>query len=61
LVGYCNTDLARDLDTCRSTSNIFFFLNGNPISRQATKQKVVALSSCKAEYIVVVVAACQGI
>jgi hypothetical protein len=38
------------IDTQRSTNEIIFFLGGNPISWQSSKQKVVALSSCEAEY-----------
>jgi hypothetical protein len=58
LVGYSDADLVGDIDTCRSTSGIVFFLGGNPISWQSTKQKAVALSSCRAEYMV---SACQWI
>jgi len=36
-----------------------FFLGGGPIAWQSAKQKVVALSSCEAEYIVAAGAACE--
>jgi hypothetical protein len=50
-----------DVDTHRSTSGVVFFLGGNPISRQSSKQKVVTLSSCEAEYMVDAIVACLGI
>ncbi|WVZ78237.1 hypothetical protein U9M48_025983 [Paspalum notatum var. saurae] len=45
----------------RSTTGIAFFLGGNVITWQSSKQKVVALSSCEAEYIAMATAACQAI
>jgi hypothetical protein len=61
LVGYSDSDLSGDVDTSKSTSGIIFFLGYSPVSWQSQKQKVVALSSCEAEYIAVATAACQGI
>ncbi|WVZ75289.1 LOW QUALITY PROTEIN: hypothetical protein U9M48_023361 [Paspalum notatum var. saurae] len=54
------TDMADDLDGRKSTSGIIFFLDGNPVTWQSQKQRVVALSSCEAEYIAGALAACQG-
>jgi hypothetical protein len=45
----------------KSTSDMIYFLSNNPITRQSSKQKVVALSSCEAEYIAASAAACQGV
>jgi len=50
-VGYCDSDLAGDIDTSKSTSGTLFFLGNCLVSWQSIKQKVVALSSCEAEYI----------
>ncbi|EEC81933.1 hypothetical protein OsI_25798 [Oryza sativa Indica Group] len=61
LVGYSDSDLAGDVDTRKSTSGVFFFLGDNLITWQSQKQKVVALSSCEAEYIAATTAACQGV
>ena len=61
LVGYSNSDMAGDLDGRKSTSGIIFFLNGNTVTWQSQKQRVVALSSCEAEYIANALAACQGV
>jgi hypothetical protein len=60
-VGYCNSDLAGDIDTSKSTSGTLFFLGYCLISWQSVKQKVVALSSCEAEYIATTTAATQAL
>ncbi|KAL6315604.1 hypothetical protein AAG906_002776 [Vitis piasezkii] len=61
LIGYSDSDLAGDTDDRKSTSGLIFFLGSNPISWCSQKQKVVALSSCEAEYIAACAAACQGV
>jgi hypothetical protein len=61
LHGYSDSDLVGDLDSMKSTSGVLFFLGRSPISWQSTKQRVVALSSCEAEYIAAATAACQGV
>ena len=61
MLGYSDSDLAGDLDSRKSTSGVLFFLGRSPVSWQSTKQRVVALSSCEAEYIAAATAACQGI
>jgi hypothetical protein len=61
LEGYSDSDLAGDVDTRKSTSGGIFFLGSNVITWQSQKQKVVALSSCEAEYIAATTAACQGV
>jgi len=52
--------MAGDIDTHKSTSGILFFLGDNTITWQSQKQKIVALSSCEAEYIAASTGACQG-
>lgn len=63
LVGYSDSDLAGDVNDRKSTTGVVFFLNGSPITWTSQKQKVVALSSCEAEYMAAAAAtaACQGI
>jgi hypothetical protein len=61
LVGYNDNDMAGDVDDRKSTSGILYFLGGSPIAWQSQKQRVVALSSCEAEYIAGAAAACQGV
>jgi hypothetical protein len=61
LMGFSESDLAGDQDDRKSPSGVLFFLGDSPISWQSTKQKVVALSSCEAEYIVVAISACQAV
>ena len=60
-VGYCDSDLAGDIDTSESTSGTLFFLGNCLVSLQSIKQKVVALSSCEAEYIATTTAATQAL
>jgi len=51
LIGYTDSDYAGDPNTRRSTSGFVFNVGSGPISWQAKRQPVVALSSCEAEYI----------
>uniref|UniRef100_A0ACD5Z920 Uncharacterized protein n=1 Tax=Avena sativa TaxID=4498 RepID=A0ACD5Z920_AVESA len=50
-----------DIDDRKSTTGILFYLGSSPVSWITQKQKVVAMSSCEAEYIAGAAAACQGI
>ncbi|KAK8450636.1 hypothetical protein SEVIR_6G063901v4 [Setaria viridis] len=61
LTGFSDSDLAGDLDTRKSTTGVLFFLGSSLVTWQSQKQRVVALSSCEAEYIAATTAACQGI
>jgi len=61
LTGFSDSDLAGDIDDRKSTSGSVFMLGRNLITWASQKQKVVALSSCEAEYIASANAACQGI
>jgi hypothetical protein len=61
LIGYSDNDMASDVDSRKSTTGALFFLGSNPISWQSQKQKVVALSTCEAEYIAATTGACQAI
>jgi hypothetical protein len=51
LKGYTDSDMARDLDSRKSTSSYIFTLAGGAISWQSKLQKCVALSTTEAEYI----------
>ena len=61
LVGYSDSDLAGGIDTRKSTSGNLLFLEKSLISWQSVKQRVVALSSCEAEYVATTTAATQAI
>nr|XP_020163059.2 uncharacterized mitochondrial protein AtMg00810-like [Aegilops tauschii subsp. strangulata] len=61
LIGFSDSDHAGDLDDRKSTTGYVFFLNSGIITWTSQKQKVVALSSCEAEYIAAATAACQGV
>ena len=51
LVGYTDSDWARDPDTRRSTSGYVFNLGSVAVSWSSKRQPTVSLSSCEAEYI----------
>ena len=61
LTGYSDSDLAGDIDDRKSTSGSVFLLGSSLVTWASQKQRVVALSSCEAEYIASANAACQGI
>jgi hypothetical protein len=61
LHGYSDSDLAGDVNGRKSNSGVIYFLGDGPVSWQSCKQKVVALSSCEAEYIAAATATCQGV
>ena len=60
-ISYCDSDLASDVDTSKSTTGTMFFLGGCLVSWQSLKQKVVALSSYEAEYITTTTTATQAL
>ena len=59
LTVFSDADMAGDIDGRRSTSGVLVFLESAPISWLSLKQKVVALSTCEAEYVATATAACQ--
>jgi hypothetical protein len=61
LTGYSDRALAGDVDDRRSTFGVLFFLNGKPVSWLSQKQKLVAKSSCEAEYMVSAAATSQAV
>jgi hypothetical protein len=61
LTWFSDADFAGDVDTRKSTTGVIFFLANNPITWQSMKQKVVAQSSCKSEYIAAANATCQAL
>ncbi|XP_043817369.1 secreted RxLR effector protein 161-like [Manihot esculenta] len=61
LIGYCDSDLAGDIDDRKSTSRVIYFLGSNPITWFSQNQKVMALSLCQAEYVAATTGACQGV
>lgn len=61
LLGYNDANMGGDIDTRRSTTGVLFFLGSSLVSWQSQKQKVVALSSCEAEYIAGATTACQDV
>jgi hypothetical protein len=57
--GYSDSDLAGDIDRRKSTTEMLCFLGSSPVSWVSAKQRVVAMSSCEAEYIAVATTSCQ--
>ena len=51
--------MAGDIDGRRSTSGVLVFLGSAPISWLSLKQKMVALSTCEAEYVAAATSTCQ--
>ncbi|XP_020263256.1 uncharacterized protein LOC109839239 [Asparagus officinalis] len=51
LIRYSDSDLAGDVDDCKSTTGVIYFLGASPIIWVSRKQRVVALSSCETEYV----------
>lgn len=61
IFGFSDGDLTGDVIDRRSTGGMCFYLNGNLVSWASQKQRVIALSSCEAEYMAATIAACQSI
>jgi len=61
LLGYSDNDFAGDSEDRKSTTGVGYFLNGSLVTWASQKQKIVALSSCEAEYVAAAAATCQGI
>ena len=61
LAGFSDSDHAGDLDDRKSTTGTVFFLGSGAITWSSQKQKVVAKSSCEAEYVAAAAATCQGV
>ena len=53
--------MADDIDGRWSTSSVLVFFGVAPIAWQSLKQKIMALSTCEAEYVATATAACQAI
>jgi hypothetical protein len=61
LLGYSDSDHGGDIDDRKSTTGVLYYFGHCPVSWISQKQRVVALSSCEAEYIAAAYAACQGV
>ena len=61
LIRYSDSDYAGDHMGRKSTSGSVFFLGENLITWSSQKQKILALSSCEAEYIALNTTSCQAI
>jgi hypothetical protein len=60
LIGYSYSDHGGDREHRRSTGGMVFYLNGGLITWCSHKEKIVALSSCEAEFVVAIAAAMQA-
>lgn len=59
--GFSDSDLGGMIDDRKSTGGVVYYLNDSIVSWVSQKQRVVALSSCEAEFMAATAAACQGI
>ena len=48
--GYCDSDWAENRDNSHSTTGYIFYMAGGPIVWKSVKQRIVATSTCEAEY-----------
>jgi hypothetical protein len=53
LSGWVDSDFASDIDTCKSVMGYLMVLNDGPVSRKASRQGGVTLSSSEAEFVAV--------
>ncbi|KAG6527283.1 hypothetical protein ZIOFF_009380 [Zingiber officinale] len=61
IFGYSDSDLAGDLNGRKSTSGMTFYFNESLVSWNSQKQKIVAFSSCEAEFMEATTAACHAL
>jgi len=61
VTAYSYADWCGDKDDRKSTVGSIFFLEKSPISWRSSKEQVVALSSCEAEYVAACEATCQAV
>ncbi|KAK2969386.1 hypothetical protein RJ640_001301 [Escallonia rubra] len=61
LVGYSDSDWARDVDDRKSTTGIVFYFGGATFTRTSNKQLIVTLSTCEAEYVAAISNVCHAI
>ena len=61
LLGYSGSSYNVDLDDGKSTTGHIFYLGKSPITWCSTKQEIVALSSCDAEFMAATEAAKQAV
>ncbi|UYV60287.1 hypothetical protein LAZ67_1000726 [Cordylochernes scorpioides] len=52
LVGYSDSDFARDVDSRKSTTGYAFMMKGGTVSWASQRQPIIALSTTESEYIV---------
>nr|GEZ53824.1 hypothetical protein [Tanacetum cinerariifolium] len=61
IIGYMDSNFARDVNDRRSTRGMVFYLNNNLVTWGSQKQHCVALFSCEAEFMAATTATCQAI
>ncbi|XP_039115806.1 secreted RxLR effector protein 161-like [Dioscorea cayenensis subsp. rotundata] len=61
ITGFTDSDLAGDMDDKKSTGGMAFYINECLVSWNSQKLKTVALSSCEAEFMAAIIAACHAL
>ena len=59
ITGFTDSDMAGDMDDCKSTSGMALYVNKCLVAWNSQKQITVALSSCEAEFMAATAAACH--
>ncbi|KAK2978053.1 hypothetical protein RJ640_001015 [Escallonia rubra] len=61
LVGYSDSDWARDVDDRKSTTGFVFYFGEATFTRTSKKQSIVTLSTCEAKYVAATSTVCHAI
>ena len=61
LMGYSDSDSARDIDDRKSTTSFVFYMEDTTFTWSSKKQSIVTLSTCEAEYIATTSCVCYSI
>ncbi|XP_057985399.1 secreted RxLR effector protein 161-like [Hevea brasiliensis] len=61
LVGFCDSNFARDVDDRKSTMGFVFFMGDCAITWSSKNQSIVTLSTCESEYVAATSYTCHAI
>jgi hypothetical protein len=61
LMGYSDSDWARDMDDRKSTTDFVFYMGDTIFAWSSKKRSIVTLSICEAEYVAITSCVCHSI